>query len=187
MEPVVELRRVVEGEIREAFRGVRLGRGMSLRQARLVDRFSESKGNSDSGTHKTPEIVDDWSQVPLDELEEDCAAHLDAEGFRYYIPALMLSVLDHYDSASMRVIGTLSGLYPKKETWDYDMHRYSLFNDPQKRAVARFLLALPRLVTLNYQDEKIVPHYAIIGVNTRDLRVGVAPGSRRNRKVALRD
>src|SRR5215469_15804011 len=53
--------------------------------------------------------------VPPDELERNCIAHLDALGFRYYIPALMLSVLDHYEPLSMRVIGTLAGLYPKKD------------------------------------------------------------------------
>jgi hypothetical protein len=29
--------------------------------------------------------------------------------------------------------------------------------DAQKRAIARFLLALPRLVKLGHEDEKIVP------------------------------
>jgi len=85
------------------------------------------------------------SQVPLDELERDCIAHLDAGGFRYYIPALMLSVLKHYDSASMRVIGTLNSLYPKKDhSWEYQMLRYSLLNHAQKTAIARFLEAVPR-------------------------------------------
>ncbi|HXO88320.1 MAG TPA: DUF6714 family protein [Candidatus Acidoferrales bacterium] len=61
-----------------------------------------------------------WSQVTLDELERDCTAHLDALGFRYYIQALMLSVLDRYEPSSMRVIGTLAGLYPKKgDSWEH--------------------------------------------------------------------
>jgi len=155
MEPVAELRRVVEGDIREAFRGVRLGRGMSLRQARLADGFPKS--NLESVKHKTIEVVDDWSRVSLDELDQDCIAHLNAEGFRYYIPALMISALDHYNSGSMRVIGTLSGLYPKKDSWDYHMYRYSLLDTTQKRAIARFLSALPQLVKLNHVDETIVP------------------------------
>jgi multidrug efflux pump subunit AcrB len=57
-----------------------------------------------------------------DELEHNCIAHLDALGFRYYIPALMLSVLNRYDASSMRVIGTLGGLYPKKDSlWEHAM------------------------------------------------------------------
>jgi hypothetical protein len=96
--------------------------------------------------------------VPLDELEGACIAHLDALGFRYYIPALMLSVLNHYESSSMRVIGTLIGLYPKKDDgWEYHMHRYSLLNAAQKTAIARFLEALPKMVQLDFEDLKIVP------------------------------
>jgi hypothetical protein len=154
----MEIRRTVESDIRAAFRGVTLGAGVSLRQAQLADRPRDAAHNLDRASHSPREIVDDWSQVTLDELERDCIAHLDAAGFRYYIPALMLSVLNHYDSASMRVIGTLGGLYPKKDnSWEYQMQRYSLLNHPQKTAIARFLAALPKLVELDSQDQKIVP------------------------------
>jgi Family of unknown function (DUF6714) len=47
---------------------------------------------------------------------------------------------------------------PKKDnSWEYHMHRYSLLNPPQKAAIARFLAALPKLVELDFQDQKIVP------------------------------
>jgi len=156
METRSETRRAVESEICTAFRGVTLGRGMSLRQAQLADRVRDETGSSDSASPANEEVTD-WSKVPLDELDRDCVAHLDAEGFRYYIPALMLSVLDHYHPGSMRVIGTLSGLYPKKDCWGYSMHRYSLLTHAQKAAIARFLAVLPELVELDFQDQKIVP------------------------------
>ena len=90
--------------------------------------------------------------------ESDGIAHLDALGFRYYIPALMLSVLNQYESSSMRVIGTLGGLYPKKDnSWEYHMNRYSLLNPTQKAAIARFLAALPKLVDLDFEHQKSVP------------------------------
>jgi hypothetical protein len=154
METQLQLRLSVEGEIRTAFHGVKLGRGISLRQARLADR-----------SHVPPhlrvgEITDDWSLIPMGELqsESDGIAHLDALGFRYYIPALILSVLNHYESSSMRVIGTLGGLYPKKDnSWKYHMNRYSLLNPAQKVAIARFLTALPKLVELDFEDQKSVP------------------------------
>ena len=155
METPLQIRRAVETEIRTAFRGVTLGQGISLRQARFADRFQDVPPHLRMG-----EITDDWTQVLLDELESesDGIAHLDAFGFRYYIPALMLSVLNHYESSSMRVIGTLMGLYPKKDSsWEYGMHRYSLLNPAQKTAIARFLAALPKLVELDFQDQKIVP------------------------------
>jgi hypothetical protein len=106
------------------------------------------------------EITDDWSQIATDELESesDGIAHLDAFGFCYYIPALMVSVLNHYESSSMRVVGTLGGLYPKKDNrWEYKLNRYSLLNPAQKTPIARFLAALAKLVELGFQDQKIVP------------------------------
>jgi hypothetical protein len=94
--------------------------------------------------------------VPLEELESESIAHLDALGFRYYIPALMLSVLDRYESSNLRVIGTLKGLYPKKDNrWEYHMHRYSLLNPAQKTAIASFFVSLPKLVGLDFEDQKI--------------------------------
>lgn len=157
METPPQVRRTVESEIRKAFRGVTLGGGISLRQAQVADGFQAVAANKRSGSPANAEITNDWSQLSLDELERDCIAHLDALGFRYYIPALMLSVLDHYESRSMRVIGTLSGLYPKKGiTWDYHLHRYSLLNTAQKMAIAQFLAALPRLVELQPEDQKVV-------------------------------
>ncbi len=152
-----------------AFRNVTLGGGISIRQAQFID-FSSSGAR---GAHSPPsthqeiktewsripldEITKDWSRVSLDELERDCIAHLDALGFRYYIPALMLSVVDHYNSSSLRVIGTIVGLYPKKDGgWEYHMHRYSLLNYRQKAAIARFLAALPELVQLESKDQKVV-------------------------------
>jgi hypothetical protein len=155
METPLQIRSAVEIEIRTAFRGVTLGQGISLRQARFADRFQDVPPHLRMG-----EIADDSSLIQMDELESesDGIAHLDAFGFRYYIPALMLSVIDHYESSSMRVIGTLGGLYPKKDnSWEYHMHRYSLLNPLQKAAIARFLAALPELVELDFQDQKIVP------------------------------
>ena len=42
MEMLVEIRRAVEYEIRMAFQGVTLGRGVSLRQARFADRSRDT-------------------------------------------------------------------------------------------------------------------------------------------------
>jgi hypothetical protein len=165
----LQIRSAVEMGIRMAFRGVTLGRGISLRQAQFTDGlYSGARGahsappskqeiNTEWSRIPLDEFTSDWSRVSLDELERDCTAHLDALGFRYYIPALMLSVVNHYDPSSLRVIGTLQGLYPKKyDRWDYHVHRYSLLNFRQKTAIARFLAALPQLVQLELEDQKVV-------------------------------
>jgi hypothetical protein len=156
MDSPLKVRNLVEMDIRRAFRAVTLGLGVSLRQAQLADSQS-SLPREHSELSTQAEIIDDWSRVPLGELERDCVAHLDALGFRYYIPALMLSVLGHYDSSSMRVIGTLKGLYPEKDhSWEYHLHRYSLLNATQKAAIARFLAELPKLVALDSEGQKTV-------------------------------
>ena len=82
-------------------------------------------------------------------------AHLDAKGFRYYIPAFMLSVLDDYsDPGSMRVISTLWILAPRKgedqASW------YSELNAGQRFAIARFVKWLPHLVDLSEMDAKLM-------------------------------
>jgi hypothetical protein len=148
------MRRAVESEIRAAFQGVTLGQGISLRQAQCADVFGQEllKGAPASSA---PEEINDWSRVSMAELENDYTAHLDAGGFRCYIPALMLSVLNRYEPTSMRVIGTLSGLYPKKgNLWEYAMLRYSLLTRAQKAAIGRFLVSLPKLVALDFDDQK---------------------------------
>jgi len=156
METPPQIRSAVESAIRTAFRGITLGSGISLRQAQSIDGFRVAVGNTGSVASASAEITNDWSRVPLEELERDCIAHLDALGFRYYIPALMLSVLDQYEPSSMRVIGTLTGLYPRKgNSWEYHMHRYSLLSPAQKGSIARFLTALPQLVELDFEGQKV--------------------------------
>jgi hypothetical protein len=164
----LQIRNVIENDIRTAFRGVTLGGGLSLRQAQLADSFENGAPRFPASMIPGPppvtdasfagaEVTDDWSRVSLDELERDCCGYLDALGFRYYIPALMLSVLDRYDPSSMRVIGALRGLYPRKDDlWDYAMRRYSLLNAAQKAAIAGFLAELPKLVDLYHEHEKMV-------------------------------
>jgi hypothetical protein len=69
----------------------------------------------------------------------------------------MLSVLEHYNSSSMRVIGTLTGLYPKKDNaWEYHMQRYSLLDAMQRTAIAQFLAELPKLVELDSEGQRAV-------------------------------
>jgi hypothetical protein len=96
---------VLEDTISQAFAGVCLNGGISLRQAQIIDKRDDALSDKDFDNLPAKEITDDWSQIPLSELDRDCIAHLDEKGFLYYIPALMLSVLHNYDASSMRVIG----------------------------------------------------------------------------------
>lgn len=143
----------LENKIRVAFSGVVLGGGVSLRQAQIADCYGDDV-QGESFKHLPPdEPKHDWTRVQLREDNSDCIAHLDAEGLRYYLPALMLSVLANYDAGSMRVIGTISALDPRGP---YGDRRLEMLNHEQRQAIACFLRDLPELVTLSHRDEKVV-------------------------------
>lgn len=155
-------RRDIEKEIRSAFSDVVLGDGTSIGHAEYIDCWGKNPDgrpitNAQYLAMTAGDIVDDWTLVTLQDLERDNIAHFDPPGFRYYLPALLLSLLDHYDPSSMRTIGTLHGLRPDVENADdSEVQRFSLLNGAQKRAVARFLVLLPELIGLTPEDAKIV-------------------------------
>ena len=63
----------VEAAVHAAFARVRLGGGMSLRQAQAADTWRD--GHTDAEWRALPraEVTDDWSLVPEAELRRDCA------------------------------------------------------------------------------------------------------------------
>jgi hypothetical protein len=145
----------IERAIRAAFAGIALGPGISLRQAAALDRRATLSPAAFAALRRD-EIVDDWSRLADAALEDPCVAFLDAAGFRYYIPALMLRLLARYDGASPRVIATLSALYPKPGNRADPLVQYALLDTAQRRAIANFLVALPDLVALDHEDTKVV-------------------------------
>jgi len=143
--------------IRAAFAGVRLGSGISLRQAQAADTWRDD-AHTEVEWRALPrsEVTDDWAAVPEAELERDCTAYLDAEGLRYYLPALMLWFLDHYDEhrlfnegASMALIGTTTALDQREPCPPGFLE---LLTPGQRRAVALYVRALPGLVELDHED-----------------------------------
>ncbi len=160
MEALQSDRAAVEARIRAAFAGVTLGKGMSLRQAQVADRYGEGVTEAEYQALPRGEVTNSWADVSLSELERDCVAHLDNEGLRYY-SALMLSLLSNYEPASMRVIGIISALYPAAIGPE---RRYTYLTDDQHRAVACFVEALPRLVALTQKTPSAFRgHYATTG------------------------
>lgn len=155
MDSLQTTRSAVETAIRSAFAGVTLGRGTSIRQAELLGGIGDISAEAYDALPRD-EVTDDWARIPDEELERACVGYFDPEGFRYYIPALALSVLRHYDGLSLRTIGTLSVLYPKRENRDYHLGMYSLLSRRQKRALALYLARLPELVPLGYEHPQVV-------------------------------
>lgn len=157
MEETVSVTSALRDIVAKAFFGVVLGRGVSIRQSQVIDRYGEGVSDREFELIPLQEITDDWSRIPFAELEAICVPHLDAEGYRYYIPALTLSVLDKYEASSMRVIGAIGSLYPKNEMWSYHMGQYELLNQQQLKALAIYVNALPTLVPLTGEDRVMIP------------------------------
>lgn len=147
-------RNELEALIHEAFAGVRLGNGVSLRQAEAIDTYLDGVDPVDFRRLPLFEVTDDWTEIPEDELETAEVAHLDAEGLRYYLPALLLWLLNTYGrdlltwTGDDARIGTLMALRPDR----YRRQMYEAFTPEQRAAVARYVEALPRLVALRPGD-----------------------------------
>ena len=155
-------RRPLEDEIRAAFRGVKLGKGISLSQAEVIDRYGKDREGRQVSDRQFDDLKfaderNDWTKLELSDLERDNIAHMDGEGLRFYLPALMLSVISNYVPSSMRVIGTLSALDPRPMS-SYHLDRYSFLDDDQKHVIARYIQILPDLVSLDYEDAVILEH-----------------------------
>jgi hypothetical protein len=142
----------------DAFKDVQLGSGVSLKQAEAIDSYCEGVSERDFMNLPRNEITDNWQKIDMATLEElPYLAHLDDKGFRYYIPAFMISVLEDYDHISMRVICTLMSLCPKKDQYfESRIKFYSIFNDAQNKAIACFLTFLPEAVELAVSEDREV-------------------------------
>jgi hypothetical protein len=158
-------RKDIEDRIRAAFANVRLGSGVSLRQAHAIDDHLENLSEDEFAALPRSEVTEDWAQVPDEELAQDDIAHLDAEGLRYYLPALMLWLLDYHDNkddwlrdqgADLTVIGTLSALAPSAEIREYRFSIYDSFSAEQRTAIAAYVESLPRLVRLEADDAELL-------------------------------
>jgi hypothetical protein len=148
----------VDSLIKMAFKGVDLGNGCSLRSAEEASHWGTKGVDEDLLLYPDVEIENDWSALSVETLDRyPHLAHMDAEGFRYYIPAFLLSILAEPDSSDMRFICTLSALYPKRDgSADYTIGLYALLTQGQRRAIACYLDALPSLVKLDAGDQKSI-------------------------------
>ncbi len=152
----------LETLIKDAFRGVHLGKGCSLRDAETADNWGKSGLDQDLVSFPDVETKDDCSSLSLRTLDRyPYLAHMDAEGLRYYIPAFMLSILADDNYSSMRFICTLSALYPSRkeanlERWNYHVGLYSLLDGEQRSAITAFLDALPVLAKIDPGDVKSI-------------------------------
>lgn len=117
--------------IRSAFSGVKLGEGIGLWQAQGLD---DNESPEVCAQYRLKDESEDWSRISDDTLRHcySSPSFLDAEGFRFYMPAFMIS--------------ELRGTYGFDFLWSL-IHfdhlgytRYELLNHAQRTVVREYLL-----------------------------------------------
>jgi hypothetical protein len=134
---IEDMRMELVAAIGAAFVEVHLGNGTSLHQARALDDLE----SPEAVRHLDKET--DWGQIQDSKIEcfPDTLAFMDAEGFRFHIPAFMIYSLNHYRTSifSSSVCAAIYALDPSIEPRDWQLAKYVLFSEEQKRVILRFL------------------------------------------------
>jgi hypothetical protein len=137
-----ERQRLIES-IREAFRGVTLGKGIGLREAEGLDAYESGDALAQ---RRAQDEKSDWAAIPASQLNA-CYSSLsffDAEGMRFHLPAFLIADLKglfHQDVAF-----TLT--YFEHE----NMKRFDLLSPAQRQAVREYLLF--RLLDEDYDFDR---------------------------------
>lgn len=138
-----EVRERVAAAIREAFAGIRRAGGMSLYDAEVADMYGHVGDYLKPAMREVPERWEDLEPHHFTDFPHDGApVFLDARGFRFYLPALMLFFIE-----DRRLVDASS--------WVFCLHHYrsqqralrALLTPAQKAAIAgwiRLLLSPPR-------------------------------------------
>ncbi|RYD19233.1 MAG: hypothetical protein EOP88_19765 [Verrucomicrobiaceae bacterium] len=122
--------REVCSEIRAAFKGVTLGNGIGLSQARALD---DHVDHAASSAYRENDEKDDWERIPKEVLDRyrGSLVFLDAEGMRFHLPAYLIADLEGESGHDMGWELTLTGY-----------SRFSLLNKEQRMAVRSYLQLL---------------------------------------------
>jgi hypothetical protein len=113
-----------------------LGGGVSLQQAELIDEWNDTLTEAEFAAIPDLEETDDWTGVSLVGLDMDNISHLDAEGLRYYLPAFMLYLLDHYEGGADWATGIIGAVDQRRR----HPHGFlEILTPEQGRAIARYV------------------------------------------------
>jgi hypothetical protein len=121
--------------IRRAFDNVTRGDGISLREADAIDSYA---GEDQRKQARALDTDKHWREIPPEDLERFHVAltFMDAEGFRYYLPAFMTRALEARETGSLAMDAVLGALFALSDT---AADKFLLLDTPQKRAIAGFL------------------------------------------------
>ncbi len=125
--------------IRHTFSEVRLGKGTTIHEADLEGAYTDPAVRDHA---RSKDMEERWEDVPDWKLEHHASAisFLDPEGWRFYLPALMVWSLRFWRTTERTTADavinslTLSEAFPQ---WSRD--RYQTLNLPQSATVLRFL------------------------------------------------
>jgi hypothetical protein len=142
--------------INDAFQNVVLGDGTSILQTQVISNYGEGYTDHEFDDLKMTENVANWKILTTKELEKLEGVYLDAEGFRYYIPALMVEIINNYRYMSNISNVTVFILDPFNRKTNnanfYAYDRYALLDQPQRNAIIAFLSNISNLVNLGEGD-----------------------------------
>ena len=129
-------------QIHAAFAELTLGGGITLHQAHLEGFYDEDEEEWLAARGK--DMESHWAEVPDWKLESGFSPlhFLDAEGWRFYIPAFMCWSLKNWRTTHSITVDTV--LWALARTDDHLMNRYELLNRAQSEAVCDFLAFFDR-------------------------------------------
>lgn len=142
-------RQFVIDAIEHAFKRVERGDGLTLNEARLVDEqaLGHEVTEAEFDAARDGDTDAHWDQIPAATLEACChvLAHVEPEGWRYFMPALMVHALVLLEDSPGKhelpgaVIGQLS--YPAGDVPAqlFVLDRFSCLNEEQAASVRAFL------------------------------------------------
>ena len=121
-----------------AFRRVSLGGGVDIYAAASADWF----GNPAEDALSAQAERIDWRRVPSEHLHirDYAISYLDAQGFRFYMPAILTTILRGEDEIGNLSAAFMFHLERMAETCKCrDVNICDLFNRSQRSAIRRFL------------------------------------------------
>ena len=141
MEATNSVRAALIELITAAFADVPRGTGISLHEAAAIDKYAMPDERMSGRAQDTERC---WQDVPAQDIEDNypVLTYMDAEGFRYYLPAFMVWSLKNYQTSAS--VSTEAPIYELDVSGDEDkrkrkMDQFRLFSEEQRIAACRFL------------------------------------------------
>jgi len=152
--------------ISDAFQGVKLGNGVGLWEARLIDDYHHQNSPEYIRAQKEDER-EDWSkllpifyhQEKLENYITDTWSFMDAQGVRFHLPCFLLQDIEMRSEEAVwdnPLIYTLVFEYKDSGTEFSSFDRLKILNAVQKKAVLDFLnYKIEQFFQANRENEKL--------------------------------